>query len=139
MALNNPYQAYRTNQVFTLSREKLVLMMYDGGLRFCRQGLTALKDRDYGRANENLIRAQEILAELMAGLNFEAGEVARQLYRLYEFMHWYLVQANINKKADMVEEVIELLQGLRDAWEEAVKKGQSRSSDTQAGNLNLQG
>ncbi|MBE3580494.1 MAG: flagellar export chaperone FliS [Thermoanaerobacteraceae bacterium] len=139
MALNNPYQAYRTNQVFTLSQEKLVLMMYDGGLRFCRQGLAALKDRDYEKANENLIRAQEILAELMAGLNFEAGEVARQLYRLYEFMHWYLVQANVNKRAAMVEEVIELLQGLRDAWEEAVRKCQSRSSAAQNGNLNLQG
>ncbi|MGI9951224.1 flagellar export chaperone FliS [Moorellaceae bacterium AZ2] len=139
MVLSNPYQAYQTNQVFTLSQEKLVLMLYDGVLRFCRQGLAALKNGDYEKTNKNLIRAQEILAELMAGLNFEAGEVARQLYRLYEFMHWYLVQANVNKSAAMVEEVMGLLQGLRDVWEEAAQTYQSRGHGTQAGNLDLQG
>ncbi|HBT47686.1 MAG TPA: flagellar export chaperone FliS [Peptococcaceae bacterium] len=139
MALNNPYQAYQANQVFTLSGEKLVLVMYDGSLRFCQQALAALKERDYAKANENLIRAQEIVTELMAGLNFEAGEVARGLYRLYDFIHWYLIQANVNKKAEMVEEVIAFLRELRDTWEEAVRKCRGNGSAGQPGGLNLQG
>ncbi|WP_258359733.1 flagellar export chaperone FliS [Moorella sulfitireducens (nom. illeg.)] len=121
MAVNNPYQAYRQNQVQTLSQEKLVLMLYDGALRFCRQGLAAMDKKDYAGVNNNLGRAQDILGELMVTLNRDAGEVAENLYKLYDFMYRHLVQANVKKSARMINEVIDLLQQLRDTWEEATR------------------
>ncbi|MCG0278386.1 MAG: flagellar export chaperone FliS [Thermanaeromonas sp.] len=136
--LNNPYRAYQTNQVFTLPQEKLVLMLYDGLLRFCREGLTGIQAKDYEKAHESLIRAQEILAELMAGLNFEAGEIAQRLYQLYEFMHRHLIQANIKKDAGMIREVIDLLQDLRDTWEEATRRYHSHDYRTRVNGLDVQ-
>lgn len=136
---SNPYSAYQMNQIFTVPQEKLVLMLYEGALRFCRQGEIALEKRDYAQVNENLIRAQEILGELMATLNFEAGEIAQNLYRLYEFMHWYLIQANVKKDAKIIREVIELLQDLRDTWEEATKNYHSHDYRTRSGELTWQG
>lgn len=139
MTSNNPYQAYQINQVFTVPQEKLVLMLYDGALRFCRQGIMALEKKDYAGVNDNLIRAQEILGELIASLNFDAGEIARNLYRLYEFMRWHLIQANVKKNVTMIKEVVELLQGLRDAWEEATRNYHSHDYRTRPSGLSLQG
>ncbi|AOQ23422.1 Flagellar secretion chaperone FliS [Moorella thermoacetica] len=138
MAVINPYQAYRQNQVQTLSQEKLVLMLYDGALRFCRQGLVAMEQNDYAAVSNNLGRAEDILSELMATLNRDVGDIAENLYKLYDFMYRHLVQANVKKSGKMINEVIELLQQLRDTWEEAIKIYQAHDYRTTAG-VNWQG
>ncbi|WP_406678097.1 flagellar export chaperone FliS [Moorella sp. ACPs] len=121
MAVNNPYQVYQQQQVFTLSQEKLILMLYDGALRFCRQGVSCLEKKDYAGANNNLLRAQDIIKELMITLNHEAGEIASNLHRLYDFMLWHLIQANVKKDTKLINDVIDILQHLRDAWDEAAR------------------
>ncbi|OIQ59588.1 flagellar protein FliS [Moorella thermoacetica] len=138
MAVINPYQAYQQNQVQTLSQEKLVLMLYDGALRFCRQGLVAMEQKDYAAVSNNLGRAEDILSELMATLNRDVGDIAENLYKLYDFMYRHLVQANVKKSVKMINEVIELLQQLRDTWEEATKIYQTHDYRTTAG-VNWQG
>ncbi|MBE3573078.1 MAG: flagellar export chaperone FliS [Moorella humiferrea] len=138
MSITDPYQAYRQNQVQTLSQEKLVLMLYDGALRFCRQGLAAMEKRDYAGANGSLCRAQDILSELMVNLNRDVGEIADNLYKLYDFMYRHLVQANVKKSAVMVQEVMDLLQQLRDTWEEATRIYHSHDYRTRVG-MNRQG
>lgn len=138
MAVNNPYQTYQQNLVQTLSQEKLVLMLYDGALRFCRQGLVAMEKKDYAGVSNSLGRAQDILSELMATLNRDVGEIAENLYKLYDFMYRHLVQANVKKSVTMINEVIDLLQQLRDTWEEATKKYQSHDYRTRVG-MNWQG
>jgi len=138
MAVNNPYQAYQHNQIQTLSQEKLVLVLYDGALRFCRQGLAAMEQKDYAGVSNNLGRAQDILSELIATLNRDAGEIAENLYKLYDFMYRHLVQANVKKSTTMISEVIELLQQLRDTWEEATRIYQTHNYRARAG-MNWQG
>jgi len=138
MSINNPYKSYQQNQVQTLSQEKLVLMLYDGALSFCYQGLAAMEQKDYTAVSNNLGRAEDILSELMTTLNRDVGDVAENLYKLYEFMHRHLVQANVKKSASMIDEVINLLQQLRDTWEEATRTYQTHDYRLRMG-MNWQG
>lgn len=110
---------YLENQVQTQPPAKLVLMLYDGTLRFLRQGKEAILAKKYDRTNYYLGRAEDILLELTASLNLEAGEVAKNLQALYDFMYRRLVEANMEKNPDKVDEVYRLLDGLRDTWEKA--------------------
>jgi flagellar protein FliS len=116
----NPYQQYRVNQITTASPEALVTMLYDGALRFCHQAEAHIDQKNISGAHEALTRAQDIIAELLSGLNPEAGEIAQNLSSLYTFMMEQLVQANIRKDKQPIDDVVKLLTDLRTSWVEAV-------------------
>jgi len=124
-------RAYQTQAVFTASPGQLVLMLYDGALRFlghARDALQAPEDspRRIEIVNTNLIKAQNILAELQASLNHEAGgDHAANLDRLYEYYIRRLLEANMKKKAEPVIEVENLVRQLRDGWAEMLNKYES--------------
>ncbi|NLV21318.1 MAG: flagellar export chaperone FliS [Syntrophomonadaceae bacterium] len=113
--------AYKKNQINTTSNENLVLMLYDGARKFINRGVKSIREGDIEEANNSLLRAQNIISELMAGINFEAGEIARQLYTLYEYMYFKLVQANIKKDPHDCEEVLAMVEELRTVWVQASK------------------
>lgn len=122
MALN-PYAQYQRTQVETADQGKLLLMLYDGALRFLGRSRSALQENNGEEANNNLVRVQEILAELMASLDLETGDVALSLFRLYEYMHYQLVQANIKKEAVLLDQVEAMLLELKEAWSSALGAG----------------
>lgn len=119
----NPYAQYHKNQVETADQGKLLLMLYEGALRFLGRARRALREHNAEAANNNLVRTQEIIAELMASLNLEAGDVAVSLFRLYEYMHYLLVQANIRKDEEMLDQVEGMLLELKEAWSSALGMG----------------
>jgi len=124
-AMHNPYQAYRKNQVETATREELLLMLYRGALGFLDKAKKAIGEQDISGSHHNLIRSQKIIAELMSSVDLEnGGEVARNLFNLYEYMHRQLVQANIDKDTAPVEEVENMLYSLLEAWQEALNTGE---------------
>ena len=94
----NPYTQYQRTQIETADQGKLLLMLYEGALRFLGRARKALQDEDPEASNNNLVRVQDIVAELMASLDLEAGEVAASLFRLYEYMH-YLLTGQYQKDA----------------------------------------
>ncbi|WP_324670195.1 flagellar export chaperone FliS [Geochorda subterranea] len=109
--------AYRRQQVETASPAQLVVMLYDGCIRHCRAAQEAIAREGRDAAARHLLKAQDIVSELMACLNLDAGgEIATRLLRLYEYMYRRLVLANVRKDASAVREVEGLLVGLRDAW-----------------------
>jgi flagellar protein FliS len=114
------YQQYQRTQTQTASPGELIVMMYKGALKFLAAARMGLEARDIDAANRNLLRAQEIVLELMISVDVSVGPVARNLFDLYEFMHRHLVQANVRKDAAMVGEVEGLLRELLGAWEQAV-------------------
>lgn len=135
-AAANPYarqaaQQYKSTNVTTANPVTLVLMMYDGAVRFIRQGAAAIEAREYESANTNIVRAQDIIAELSGALDMNQGEIAENLSRMYDYMQTRLVEANVRKETAPLEEVERLLQELREAWEQisrgegAVKAGDS--------------
>ena len=109
--------AYRRQRVETASPGQLIVMLYDGCIRHCKAAREALAAADRERAVRHLLKAQDIVTELMSSLNVEVGgDLALRLLSLYEYMHRRLVHANVHKDADAVREVEGLLAGLRDAW-----------------------
>ena len=90
-----------------------------GAIKFINQGKLAFQDGKYDIGNECIKRAQDIVSELMSSLNFESGEVANNLFVLYEYIYHRLVQANIKKDTDILEEVIGMLNSLKETWVQA--------------------
>lgn len=116
----NAYQAYKQTQVSTASQGELLIMLFDGGIRFAKQAYQFMENGDIEQANEKLIRAQNIVNELMISLNLEVGEIAQSLQQLYTYIYELLVQANVRKEKEKVAEAISMLAELRETWEQVV-------------------
>ena len=124
-------RVYRTQSVLTNSPGHLVLMLYDGALRFLDQAKDALAEpegsaRRIERINNNIIKAQNIIAELQATLNMEVGEHSRHLHRLYDYYLSRLFEANLKKTVEPVDEVMRLVRVLRDGWAEMLRQEETR-------------
>lgn len=114
----NGYERYLETAVETASPARLIVMLYDGAIRFINEAAYAMRQRDYETQNTKLQRAQKILNELICSLDFErGGEVAQNLYRLYNYMYNQLVAANIEDSHERLEHVVGLLSELREAWD----------------------
>jgi flagellar protein FliS len=118
----NAYQQYQEANLETASQGKLLLMLYDGAIRFLTQAHQAMEGKKYQDAHHFLIKAEDILTELMSCLKMDVGEIATNLFRLYEYLNWRLIQANIKRDPSMILEVQRHLRELRDAWAEAIKQ-----------------
>ncbi len=110
---------YRNNQVTTAPQKKLIVMLYDGAIRNLKLAEIAMRDGEIQKVNTHLIKAQDIVMELMSTLNFEAGgDIAKNLYSLYDYIYLRLVRANVDKNIEYIEEVKKYMEELRDAWEQ---------------------
>ncbi len=117
-ALKQASNAYGGAQISTAPQKKLLLMLYDGAVTNLMVAEKAIESKDYETVHHKLVKTQDILVELMATLNFDAGgEIAGQLYRLYDYFHWSLVQANVKKDSVLVAEVRTYLEELRSSWQ----------------------
>ena len=128
----NPYEQYRNAQIETASPDRLLLMLYDGAIRFLGQAREALSRKEIERSNHLLNRVQDIIAELMSTLDFEAGEISRSLFRLYEYMNYRLIEANAKKDPAPAEEVERMFRDLREAWQQAAQMARAGSSKVTA-------
>jgi len=119
----NPYlKQYQTNQIQTASPEKILIMLYDGAIQFLNKAKKELENKNIQEVHNNILGAQKIISEFMNTLDMEiGGATAVNLYNLYEYMHFRLVQANIKKDVTMVDEVLVHLKDLKATWEEAIK------------------
>lgn len=118
LANPNPYQSYRQVQIETASPVELVIKLYDGAIRFINQARKGIETKDYGLANESFRRTQDIIDELNVTLNMDAGEIAVNLRNLYVFIQQLLIEANVKKETDNLDNAVQLLMTLRSAWVE---------------------
>jgi flagellar secretion chaperone FliS len=110
-------QAYYQTHVQSQSPLELVVMLYDGALRFLQMAADATRRNDLVGKREGMSRATAIIAELQNTLNLtEGGEVAQSLDHLYTYITGRLLDANVKKDPVPIEEAIRLLRPLRDAW-----------------------
>jgi flagellar protein FliS len=119
------YGAYQRIQAETSSPAELILLLYDALLKDLNQARARLIAHDHETANRALIRAQEIILELISSLDLSAGEIAQQLAPLYHYEHQRLLDANVQKDPEAVSEVIGLVTPLRDAWVQAIQTVQA--------------
>lgn len=114
-------QAYRRQQILTASPEMLTLMLYNGAIRFINEGLLFIEKADTEKSNKSILRAQDIMIELMSTLDMQY-DIAKQLYPLYEYIYKTLISANLGNNKEKLEEAKDLITQLRDTWHEAMKK-----------------
>lgn len=118
----NALNTYQQNSVNTASKERLLLMLFDGLVKFIKQGITGIEEQDISKSNTNFTKAQSIILELIVSLNMEVGgEISRSLSLLYDYMHRRLVEANIKKDVSIATEVLNFAEELKETFEEAYR------------------
>ena len=113
----NGLDVYKQTAVTTQNKGRLIVMLYDGAIKFLRQAIRDLHAKDYEAKGRNIAKAQNIIVELNCVLDLKAGgEIAQNLRSLYNFMNRQLSQANIKSDVQMIQEVIDLLEELNQGW-----------------------
>ncbi|MEW6047222.1 MAG: flagellar export chaperone FliS, partial [Bacillota bacterium] len=124
--------SYRKVQIETAPPHRLVAMLLHGAVTRCEQAQEALEKGLHEEARPILLKGQDIVAELMASLDFEqGGEIAQRLLLLYDFAHRRLVEANVRQDARAVGEALQVLRGLADAWD-ALQRGAAEGQPSTA-------
>jgi flagellar secretion chaperone FliS len=118
---NNPYSAYKQTSIATASPDKLLLMLYDGAIRFLIQARVAMEQRNYEAANKWLQKLQDIILELNISLDMKQGEVALNLRKLYEFYEKEVLMANVEKNIERLQPVEDFLRSFRETWTEVAR------------------
>ena len=119
---SNGYNVYKNNSVNYASKEQLLLMLVEGAVKFCKIARQAIEDKDIKKAHDALIRAQEIFSELMVSLDTSVGEWAVQLFDVYAFVKNKLIEANMSKKLDIMDEILPIVEDINETWKEAYKR-----------------
>lgn len=120
MIAQNAYNQYRENSILTASPEELTLMLYNGLVKFIMRALDAVEKNRIEEAHSNIVRAQDIVQEFMLTLD-RKYPVAASLELIYDYMLRRLIEANIRKDAEILNEVLNMVRQLRDTWEQAMK------------------
>lgn len=117
MPRTNQLEEYRKNAIAGASPLQLVIMLYDGAMRFIEQGKAAMERRDLHAQNTALQRAQAIVTELTSCLDMKAGgEIAKNLFALYTYVYNQLVQANVEDRPELLDPCLKILSSLRESW-----------------------
>jgi flagellar protein FliS len=124
---DTPANAYLRSKVLTAKPEELRLMLYDGALRFCRQGREALTKREHEAVFHNFKNAKNIVLEFISALDRSYDpELCSRLSALYTYMYRRLVDAGTERSVEAADEVIELLEYDRQTWEMLVEEVQKQ-------------
>ena len=140
MALN-PYQKYQENKIEGSSQGEMIILLYEGCIRFMREAIKFIDEKNIQEAHNKIIKAQRIVNELMITLDFDAGgDIAKNLYGLYDFIMSELIKANIKKEKEGLYNSIEIMEELLEAWKVAVKETQKQGQGEKTGvNIDFSG
>jgi len=117
----NAYAQYANTKASTAKPAELTLMLYDGAIKFCNIAEGALEAKDVSKANDNIIKVERIIEYLQATLDMKY-EVAKDFDRMYSYIYSRLLEANIKKELEILQEVNGHLHAIRDTWIEVMKK-----------------
>lgn len=117
---NLAYKSYHNTHLGTASPARLTLMLYDGFLSCLTKAQHNIAENKPEPAHKKLIKAQDILAELMSSLNLDLGEIPQNLLGLYEFVMNLVIMGNVQKDPAFLRQATSVIQPIRDAWEQAV-------------------
>lgn len=121
MAYNNQgYAQYANSKIATASPAELTLMLYEGAIKFCNIAILAIEQNDLMKAHTNIIKVERIIEEFQATLNFKYP-VAKDFDEVYKYIYARLVDANMTKDKEILEEVLKHLRTMRDTWKEVMR------------------
>lgn len=117
----NPYNVYKQNTVNMASGQQLLLMLLDGAVKYTKVARLAIINKDIARAHKELVRVQDIFLELMITMDKNTNYM-EDLYNLYDFIKNELAKANMKKDVQTIDEILPLIEEIRDMWYEVDKK-----------------
>ena len=120
MLANRGYAAYANNKIQTASPGELTLMLYDGAIKFCKIAIAAVDEKDFNKAHDNIMKVERIIEEFQGTLNFKYP-VAKDFDNVYKYLLQRLIEANMKKDKDILEEVLKHLRTMRDTWKEVME------------------
>jgi flagellar secretion chaperone FliS len=113
---------YQRTEIETADRGKIILLIYDHCLKWCKVAKDAIRSNNIERRTTAIFKVQDGLTELQCALDFDkGGDIAKNLNRLYDFYSRHLSEANLRNKEKNVEDVERMMSGLRDAWKIAIE------------------
>ncbi|MDJ0624441.1 MAG: flagellar export chaperone FliS [Desulfocapsaceae bacterium] len=120
--MNTYINQYQNNQILNATPERILIMLYDGAIRFCRQAMQAMDDGNREQVSVKIGKTMAIICEFSNTLNHEVGgDIAKDLDALYDYMTRELTKANLKNERKALETVEDLLSGLRETWVEAAQ------------------
>lgn len=128
MALPSAYAQYNNSKVLTASPAELTLMLYDGAIKFCNIAELSIEKNDIPRAHENIRKVQNIIGYQHSTLDMKY-EVSKDFDNIYSYLERRLVEANVKKDKEILEEINTHLHSIRDNWKEVMKAGAKKGND----------
>lgn len=120
MAMPNAFAEYQNSKIMTASPAELTLMLYEGAIRFCNIGIAAIEQKDIAKAHTNIIKVQRIIDYLRQTLDMKYA-VAQEFEKIYSYLSNRLIEANVKKDKEILEEVNMHLRSVRDNWKEVMR------------------
>ncbi|MCH5340337.1 MAG: flagellar export chaperone FliS [Acetatifactor sp.] len=120
MALPSAYAQYNNSKVLTASPGELTLMLYEGAIKFCNIAIVAVEQKDIEKAHIHIVKVEKIIDYLRQTLDMKYP-VAQDFERIYSYLSQRLVEANIKKDTEILEEVNGHLRSVRDTWKEVMR------------------
>jgi flagellar secretion chaperone FliS len=123
------YTAYSSTHVETADQGKLILIAYDVAIKHCKLSIGKFDDKKLiEERTKHLCKVQDAITELMSSLKLDVGEIAHNLYRLYDYMIRRCIEANVKSDKRIVQEILGYLEDLRNAWNQAIVNVRRESS-----------
>ena len=119
--MTNAYAQYQNNSIMTASPAELTLMLYNGAIKLCNQAIEAMEKGDIQNSHTYCIKAQNIISELRATLD-KKYEVAQSMGELYDFIYDSLVEGNIHKDVQKIQDALSIIREFRDMWQQIMKQ-----------------
>ena len=117
---NNMANAYQRNAIMTATPAELTLMLYEGAIKFCNIAIVAIEKKDIEKANANIKKAQAIINELRVTLDHKYS-VWEDFERVYDYIARRLLEANLQKDIEIIEDALKYIREMRDAWKEVMR------------------
>jgi len=119
MALNAA-AAYQNNKINTATPAELTLMLYEGAIKFCNIAIVGIEENDIAKSNNHIIKAEKIISYLRNTLDTKYI-VSNDFDNIYRYIYDRLIEANIKKDTEILEEILTILREMRDTWKEVMK------------------
>jgi len=120
MQRQSGYAAYANSKINTATKGELTLMLYDGAIKFCNIAIAGIEERNVEKAHNNIIKVEIIIDEFLSTLNYKYP-VAKDFENVYKYIRSRLVEANVKKDKEILEEVQTHLHTMRDTWKEVMR------------------
>lgn len=131
-AYQKTLNAYRSTEVLTANKEAILLMLYEGAIRFLKQAIEAVNKNDIQEKSRLIGRTQDIINELRATLNHkQGGELAGSLDSLYGFITDRLIEASKDNRTEKLSEAVSVLMTLHEAWQQAINSVKNEKKFTE--------